>query len=276
MSKESISKPEALFECENYRQYVVGRIKAMPKRGRGEFQRIALRLQMHTTLVSQVFRGQKSLTFEQACGLCDHLGLNALETDYFMKLIEFDRAGSDLLRRLVRRQLADIRARAREVSSRVPRGKAISESERAIFYSTWHYSAVRLLTSIPRFQMLDPISEHLGLSKKQVREILDFLVRTGLCTELHSKFSMSEKNTHVEAQSPFVVRHHLNWRMKALQKVESLSPRELAFTAPVSISEKDFAKVREILLDAIQRIGKIVEQSPAEEVGFLTLDWMKI
>ena len=73
-------------------------------RGRGEFRRISLALGMHTTLVSQVFRGRKSLTEEQAGGLARYMGLGTLETDFLLKLVQRERSGSEELRKIFDRQ----------------------------------------------------------------------------------------------------------------------------------------------------------------------------
>jgi hypothetical protein len=48
------------------------------------------------------------------------------------------------------------------------------------------------------------------------------------------------------------------------------------FTAPISLSKKDFVKVRSALLDMISEISKIVEKSPCEELAYLGIDWMKL
>ena len=57
-------------------------------KGRGEFRKISMALKMHTTLVRQVLNGRKCLTEEQASRLCGYMGLNSLETDYFLKLVQ--------------------------------------------------------------------------------------------------------------------------------------------------------------------------------------------
>lgn len=263
----------SLFALEDFRPYVRTWASA---RGRGEFRKIAVALGMHTTLVSQVMNGRKCLTEEQAARLCGYMGLTSLETDYFLSLILLERAGTSELKRIYQRQLKASRSQGKEAKSRVPEAKELSEQDRAIFYSSWQFSMVRLLTSIERFQKMEEIARRLDLSISRVKEILDFLVSRGLCKESRQgHYERTEKNTHVEARSPLAVRHHQNWRAKAIELQERMGTDDLAFTAPVSISRRDMEKVRTILLDAISDIAKVVENSPAGEVAYLGIDWIK-
>ena len=245
-------------------------------RGRGEFRKISLALNMHTTLISQILNGKKCLTEEQASQLCVYMGLTQLETDCFLKLIQIERAGTENLKNIYKRQLQEIRTQATEVRSRVPESKELNEQDRALFYSSWQYSLVRLLTSIEHFQTAPEIAQRLNLSISRAQEILDFLTSRGLCKEAHGRYMRTEKNTHIEAHSSLVVRHHQNWRNKSIEFQERITPEDLVFTAPVSISKKDVPKIRTILLDAISDIAKLIELSSSEEVVYLGIDWIKM
>lgn len=204
------------------------------------------------------------------------MGLSHLETDYFLKLVQIERAGNESLKAAFQRHLKQIQSQANEIKERVPESKKLTEQDRAIFYSSWQYSLVRLLTSIPRFQTVEKISFQTGLSVSRVQEILDFLASRGLCVENRGKYIRTEKNTHVEASSPLSTRHHQNWRTKSLELQEKLNSEDLAFTAPVSLAAKDIPKVRKILLEAISEVAKVVDASPAEEVVYLGIDWLRM
>jgi uncharacterized protein (TIGR02147 family) len=270
MGKESA---DLLFKTADFRIYVQNWVSGRP---RGEYRRISEALTMHTTLVSQVFNGKKCLTEEQAANLCSHMGLNSLERDYFLKLVQIERAGSSHLKEIYVGHLKQLRKRAQEIKNIVPESKELSEQDQAIFYSSWQYSLIRLLTDLKDFRTAQEISNHLGLSLSRVQEILSFLVSRGLCTHRNGLYTRTNQNTHIEAQSPLSIRHHLNWRTKALAMLETSSGDDLSFTAPVTISKKDVVKVRQILLEAIAEISKVVEDSPSEETIYLGIDWLKI
>ena len=262
-----------IFEFDQYKDYVLVRIKAMPQAGRGEFQKIAHALKMHTTLVSQVFRGKKDLTLEQACALADYFSLTELETEYFICLVQLERAGTDRLRRMLKRQRTVMREKGLELGQRIQPDKALTGETKAIFYSNWYYSGVWLLTSIPKYQDVESISKYFDLPEAQARRIVEFLLNAGLCAEQDGRITMVGQRTHLEANSPLISRHHLNWRMKAMSRFENLSPDELVFSAPMSIAVGDGPVIREALAKLIETVASIVKNTASEKVSCLNIDW---
>lgn len=95
-------------------------------------------------------------------------------------------------------------------------------------------------------------------------------------TKPNGRYIRSEKNTHIEADSPLAIRHHQNWRAKTFELHEKMTAEDLVSTAPISISSKDIPKIRKILLEAIAEISKVVEASPPEEITYLGIDWLRI
>lgn len=270
MSKQTES---TIFTLTDFRDSIKAWATA---RGRGAYRRISSQLGIHTTLMSQVISGRKCLTEEQATKLCAYMGLSPLETDYFLKLVQMERAGTEALKEIYRRHLEQLRAQANEVKGRIPLSREMSEQDRAIFYSSWQYGLVRLLTSMSAFQTPVEIAARLGISVSRAQEILSFLASRKLCTESGGRFVRTAKNTHVEASSPFSIRHHQNWRARTLASLEQMSPGDLAFTAPVALAKKDIPKIRTLLLETIANAAKVIEASPAEEVVYLGVDWIRI
>jgi uncharacterized protein (TIGR02147 family) len=268
--------PTALFESTDYRIYVRERLAALPNGGRGEYRKIAKHLKMHTTLVSQVFTGRKNLTSEQGQLLCDHLGLSSLESEYFLRLVDLHRAGTASLRSFLQKQLEKIKRQSLLVTNRIPTATELSSSEKAIFYSSWHYSAIRLLTDIPGFQDVSSIASRLGLSLARTSEILDFLVHHGLCRRQREKFILGPNNTHLSAESALVFRHHHNWRQRVLAHAEELAPHELMFTGPLTVSQENMTHIRNRLLELIGEISKTVKKSSSEQLAYLGIDWLEI
>jgi uncharacterized protein (TIGR02147 family) len=266
----------SIFEYTEYKLFVRARIASMPKGGHGEFQRLAAELRMHPTRISHIFKGEIDLTLEQGAHLCRYWGLSQLESEYFILLLQISRAGTKELKTLLKTQADEIRSRAKKIVNRVPRDRILSESEKALFYSNWFYSGIRLFCSVSEYQTLDSISDYFGFSREQTREVLDFLVSTGLCVETDGVYSMGAKRTHLESTSLLISRHHANWRLKAIASHENLSDRELSYTLPVSISKKDQAVLRELLIQTITKFQAAVTASePPEMVACLNIDWFE-
>lgn len=229
-----------------------------------------------TTFVSQVFRGDKRLSLEQGVLVCEYFGLTELETEYFLKLILVERAGTVKLKALLRAQAERIKDKSAEISSWLDVKKVLPEKEKAIFYSEWHFSAIALLIGVPGYQDLESISRHLGLPRKMVGDAIQHLLQMGLVVRENDTLKVGPSRTHLDANSPFIKLHHSNWRIKALEHMAYASSEELHYSAPMTLAARDVPKVRAFLLEVIAKIGKIVDPSPPEDLMCLNLDWFEV
>lgn len=269
---------DQLFGSRDYKQFVLARLHAMPRRGHGEFQKIAAELKTHSTRVSHVLRGDLHFTIEQGCDLCRYLGMGDLETEYFLTLLQYQRAGTQRLRQTLEKQLQGIAERAELLVHRVGRDKLLSDEQKAVFYSSWLYTAVRQACSIRELATLDGLARYFDLPREKIRSVVDFLVQNGLCEERSDGgLAILGKVTHLEAGSPLVARHHANWRLKAMQRHERLTGRELAYTAPMSISAADQTRIREMSATFVEQVLRVVKASePEQRLMCLNLDWIEI
>ena len=250
----------------------------LPRRGRGEAGRIAKYLGISSTLISQIIAGDRQLTFEHGEILAEYFSLKPLEADYFLFLLQYERAGTSRLREYWRLKLEKLRGDSKILSNRIERQRVFSESEKAVFYSSPLYSAVRLYASTAeRGRSIEEITDRFELSRSKIAKIMTFLVETGLVEESGGYFKMGTQSTHLESGSPHLVKHHANWRIKAIQYADDLGDSELMFTSPASISREDFDRLREKMVLFIKDFLKEAQASPAEEVACFNLDffWMK-
>ncbi len=61
--------------------------------------------------------------------------------------------------------------------------------------------------------------------------------------------------------------------MRAVNSLENTTQEELNFTAPMSISKKDFALIREKIVKLIQETVEVAKASEAEDLATLTIDF---
>jgi hypothetical protein len=172
--------------------------------------------------------------------------------------------------------MLQIQKQSRELSALVPGKRALSKEEKAIFYSNWYYAGIWALTSIPGNQTPDAAAQYFGLPKHLVNQVVSFLVSTGLCVEKGGLLGPGTTYVHLEADSPFIARHHAIWRQKALERHPVLSESEIAYSSPMSISRQDAERIRTLITEWVEQVNKIRDPSPCEELYFINIDWVKL
>ena len=220
--------------------------------------------------------GDRELSLESASLLADYFGLNELESEYLLNLVELERAGNSSLKTRIQKRLTALHQQGTQLVKRIQHEKDLSENEKAIFYSQWYYSGVRLLTSIGEKNSIDSISEVLKLSRPLVAQVVEFLISSGLCKEENGSLKIGAKSTHVGNDSSMVIRHHLNWRLKTMSQMTVPKPHELVFTGPVTLSQEACLEVKKQLLNLIDQWGTIVDSSKEEKLACLNIDWVDI
>lgn len=266
-----------IFDYIDYKEFTKDWLKSRPKGGRGEWTRLAQVAQTHKAAISQVFRGDKNLSPEQALRVARHLELRTKEARYYVLLNDYARAGSADLRDLYKELIEREQESQQELAQRLPRARELSGEEKAIFYSNWIYSAVRVLTSIPGFQNSTDIAKRLKIPKSSVDSVCEFLLQTGLCIENAGRLAPGAQSTFLEAKSPLISRHHGNWRVKAMEKHPLINPREeICYSAPMSLSSSDVKKIREILAKTIENADEVVGPSACEKLFCLNIDWFEV
>ena len=263
----------SLFDFADYKAFARDWVARRPRGGRGEYRRMAQHLGVSSTMISQVFNGEKDLSLEMAAELSGFFGLNAREERYLFLLVEFSRAGSKRLRDALEKQIDEFREAARKVIERVQRDKELSHEDKAIYYSSWTFTGVRNLVAIPYAWSNAEIAARLQLPESQVREVLAFLIDRGLVSLDAGRFEVVAKATHLSADNPLVIKHHQNWRIRGFQKMDQRDPADLHYTGPMSLAVADVEKVRTLLLDFIARVNALVVESPSETVRCLNVDW---
>jgi uncharacterized protein (TIGR02147 family) len=265
-----------IYEFVDYRKFLFNRQKNLPSKGRGELTRMAQALGIHTTMISHIMKGTTDFSLEQALKLADYLSLNSLETDYLVALVQLGRAGDRRTKEYCQARVNELRKQALDLQTRLKAKNEMSEVDRAYYYSSPIYAYVRLLSAIERFQTPEAILEEVQISPKRLKAVLDFLISRNLCEEKTHRVVYGQIPTYIEASSPIVTRHHMNWRQKAQEKFDNLRAEDLVFTFPTTMSEEDFEVLREKLVQFIEEFKSLAAPSPADHLYCLNVDWLKI
>ncbi|MBT3583829.1 MAG: TIGR02147 family protein [Halobacteriovoraceae bacterium] len=262
-----------LFECQNYKEFVLDWIQRRPKKGHGQFLKISQYLGVHSSMISHIFKGDKEVSLEHAVLLADFFGLSEFETQYFVTLVQFSRAGSQTLKDLYLKQIVALRKDSKKIEKRVIKDKSMNDGEKARFYSSWQYSAVRLATSLDQIKQIEDLSQYFQIEHHKLNQILQFLLSTGLCVEKKGQLEMGPSLTHIGGDSPMINTHHTNWRKKAFEAYESSEQENLFYTLPMSVGVEESAVMREMTMDFIQRMVKVLRPSKEEKLMCLGIDF---
>lgn len=266
----------SIFTFSSSREYLRAYIDSLPKKGWGEIQRWSEQLGVQTSYISQVLSGSKNFNTEYALRLGKYIGLVGMELDFFILMIEKERAGTVEAQDYFASKMNAMKKDSRSLSNRVVKDRALTDEEMTIFYSSWMYSAIRLYCSVSGGRTIHQISEYFDVPKEECSQIMTFLVGSGFCTKKGEKYQMGTQKTHVDRKSPHVRRHWMNWHVKGLTRFENLDESELIYSAPFSISRKDFEILREDLAVFIKKFVEKVGNTEPEEVAFLNIDLLKV
>ena len=179
-----------LYSFDSYKKYFNAWVKSKSNKGHGEYRRLSMALGVSTTLISQIFNGDKDLSLELAAEATDYLHLNDDESDYFILLVEFSKAGSIKLKNKIARQLKERQDKAKKLENRLKKDSALDETAKQIYFSSWLYPAIRILVDINKYNTAEEIAERLHVPVNYVSKCLDFLIKNQIIIKKGQQLQM--------------------------------------------------------------------------------------
>ncbi len=264
---------QKIYDFDDYRKFLQHWLQAKGKHG--ILGKWAKAMNISSTLVSFVMSGKKDFTLEQASDLSDYLNLNEQESEYFLLLLEIARAGTEAYRNKLLKKKVLIQNKMNQITAKVGPHQELTDEIKGVFYSSWMYSGVRILSAIPQFQEPVTIARHLNLPTDTVAKVLGFLVENKLCKQEGGKFTYGPSKTHVNMHSPHVTKHHQNWRLRGTAAMELRDENDFFYTGPMAISADVAKEIRGLLLAHVEKVVKIAGPSDSEEAHCLNIDWFR-
>lgn len=263
---------DSIWSFNDYKAFLASLIEAGP---RGQVSRLAEAAGCQRSYLSNVLRTHIHLVADQAYGIARHLGLDESETTYFLLLLEKDRAAARGYKEHLDEKIRQLRLERENLAERLDRQPLQSSADQLTYYSAWYYSAVHILTSIPRFQSVSAISRALSLDAATVGTVLANLEAMSLVRRTGDTWRFHSGDIHVPNDSPMVSLHHNNWRQKAV--LHSQTRKEgLHFTMVQSVSVKVANEIKERLLKLIDEVSGLAGPSESEELIYFGLDQFRI
>lgn len=243
---------------------------------RGRKKRLAQFIPCQTTFLSNVLAETANLSLEHAMRTCEFLGLNEKESHYFVLLVQHAKAGSQELENYFLKQVGAIQKEQEKITYRISTHETIPIEDQAKLYNSWLYVAVHILCAVHELQTRKSLREYLRLEASEIDPVIDFLIQHRVLVESHGRLKQGSTRIHLPKESPFLMKHHMNWRVKAIQSLDSEKPEDLHYSLVISLSKKDVVKMKEIVLEAVQKTDRLLKETGDEVVYSLCMDWFKV
>ncbi len=267
-----------MFEETDYRQVITTYIKKAGKI-KGYKLSMASAMGCHSSFLSQVLNGSTHLTPDHAAGLSDFWGLTDDQTKYFINLVNIARSGNRKYRRFLEAEQEEIRARQKEVSSRISSKRKVSDSGPPVawYYSSWLHTAIHIALSVKSLRTVTALSHRLGIPIETIQKTIEKLDRYGFIERDSDGWKTTIYDLHINAASPLIGQHHSNWRQYCLTRLGMRSSDETThYTSVMTLSRKDWEKIREMGLKFLAESRETAIASPEEELFCLNLDMFRV
>ena len=267
-------KTKSIFQFSSYKTAMASYLSG--ETNRGQMTKAAEALNCQRSYISRVISDELQLTPDHAFNLSKFWNLKSDERDYFLALVDFERAGDPEYRAFVKLKISELKKKFESVQDRTERTALSLDAHQATDFSSWVWSAIHFLTSIPRYQSSEAIADRLGLHRESLSPYLAALEKQGFIEHKREKWIYKSGEFHAPKDSPLVSFLYQNWRSRAVLDSQIFSKDSVHFTQVQTLSLEDFEKVKELLLNFIADSSRIAGPSEPEECIAVTCDLFKI
>jgi uncharacterized protein (TIGR02147 family) len=264
---------DSLFVAKEYRLFLKNWVEQQTS-SRGLLTKMANHLNCQNSHLSRVLKQEVHLTPDQAFAACEFMNFSDIETNYFLKLVEFERSGNPNFRKRLKLEMSEIKSSHENLAKRFQEDSVDNSEKEMLYYSAWFWSAIHVMTDIPKYQTARAIADRLKLSEVFVRNCLQTLLRYQLVKQKGDLWQINTGSIHLPKTSPMNAVQHNNWRQQAVQK--SQDQNGLHYTIVQTISVEDIEKVKQVLFKTIDQYKKIADASPSEELICFTCDFFTV
>ncbi|RYZ95970.1 MAG: DUF4423 domain-containing protein, partial [Proteobacteria bacterium] len=103
-----------------------------------------------------------------------------------------------------------------------------------------------------------------------------FLEKIGMIERKGDRFGPSSQMVHLGSDSTNIVKHHLNWRLRAMRSIEESGASGTHYSAALSLSRADALRIKQILIDSLQENLKIIGASKEEVAYGYSFDFFEL
>lgn len=265
-----------IYDFQSYRDFL--RYKTESRRENwGIKKKLATHIGCAPTYVSQVLNEKSDLSLEQLFRMSDFFHLGKDEHHYLILIHQRERAVTKEVRNYYQDEVNLVLEKRLNLSKRLEIRNTLEEKDRAIYYSSWLYMAVHFAVGFSNCHDREAVrSIYSSQLPEKINAIIDFLISIGLILEEKNRLKAGTEFMWLDNQSPWIVKHHTNWRLKAIEDLEKETLKDLHFSSLCTISEADVLKIKNIFLDVIMKNSEIIKASKEEKMYVINIDFFNL
>lgn len=266
-----------IYEAQNYRDFLRFQLDWEKSQKKGYIKKLANHIKCHPTYVSQILAGKAHLSNEQAVRVCGYFNLNGEESEFFLDLVNRDRAGDNPTRSHFQQRIDRTLADRQHMKKRWKQEDRLTDEQKMMYYESWIPQAVHILCQLEENNTQARIEKTLGLRGDIVDQTLSMLEKSGLITKKASRYFSVKNTVHLGKDSPLIAPFHINWRLKTIQKLtETKGQTGIHYSSVVSLSKAAVDTITNLIYQHLEQTRDTIIASPAELLYCYHLDFYSL
>lgn len=262
-----------LLQEQNYRSYLKSTLVEKIERNLGySLRALARDLGISPSSLSEVMKGKKNFSAATALSIAQKLGLNSLEQEYFLLLVQIESAKSIAVKE-------NLQARAHSLNPSMTVRDLSVDMFKVI--ADWYHFAILELTHVAGFSFrAESIAKKLGISTLEAETALDRLLRLELL-EKSPKGGYRKTDSHLlsasEVPSGALRKFHQQMLEKAGESLTTQTPKEkIVGSETFALDPKQLLEANRITEEYFQKMVKLSALGKKKSVYHLGVPFFKL
>jgi hypothetical protein len=264
----------SVYQAKTYRDYVRASLAGGEGGRRGAVKRLAEHLRCHSTYVSQVVSGKADLSVDQAMRFCGYCELPSDQTEYFLDLLQRDRAGTKEARAHFQTRIDRRLAELSDMKKRWQIAETLTAEQELKYYANWIPQAVHLYCQLPGSHTVESIAQALGLGTDKITKVIADLESLGYLGNGPRGWRSLRDTVHLGKDSEITARSHVHWRLKTIAELTERSRLPgTHYSSVITMNDKAAREIDALILQHIDATRSVILPAPSESLYVYCLDF---
>lgn len=247
-----------IYRHDNYRSYLRAYLEEkIQKNPQYSLRAFARQLDLAPGFVSDVLRGNKNISLQNAGKVVSRLKLNSKESSFFQLLLQLELAKDNETKIRLSQELESLHPQRVSKDINLDVFRTLSD---------WHHTAILEIANTDEMKAeANEISRRLGVSRLEAQTALDRMHRLGLLENDPIKgFRKKDASLVIQSENPNegLRRFHRQMLERAINSLETQTPKEKRVGSETfSFDPEDLEQANQIIEDCFTRIVQLAKKS---------------